>query len=195
MLKLLGHLEAITGVAVSGGPDSMAALHFLSRHRKMTAYFFHHGTETSDTGERLLRFYCGLCDIPLEIGRIVGTKPDNLSMEEWWRNQRLDWFRSVGSGQIATAHNLNDAAEWWLMTSFRGKPRLIPYQNGKMVKPFLLTPKEDLVSWCARNCIPYLNDPGNLDYKYDRSRVRHAIMPEVLKINPGFLKTVRKLYD
>lgn len=197
MLRLLGLLDGILGVACSGGPDSMAALHFLSRHRpNIKAFFFHHGTQTSDFGETLVTQYCEKVGLQYSVGRIVGEKPANLSMEEWWRNQRLAWFASIGgSGQIATGHNLNDAAEWWLMTSFRGKPRLIPYQTGRVVKPWLLTPKADLIAWCKRHDVPYLEDPGNQDLKYDRSRVRQTIMPEVLKINPGFLKTIRKMYE
>ena len=44
MLKVLGKLPRDLIVAVSGGPDSMAILDFLSNNHNVTAAYFDHGT-------------------------------------------------------------------------------------------------------------------------------------------------------
>ena len=53
MLKILGKLPRELGVAVSGGPDSMAILDFLSNNHNVTAAYFDHGT---DFGEECKNF-------------------------------------------------------------------------------------------------------------------------------------------
>ena len=44
MLRVLGKLPSELVVAVSGGPDSMAILDFLSNNHNVTAAYFDHGT-------------------------------------------------------------------------------------------------------------------------------------------------------
>jgi len=44
MLRILGKLPRELVVAVSGGPDSMAILDFLSNNHDVTAAYFNHGT-------------------------------------------------------------------------------------------------------------------------------------------------------
>ena len=47
MIKLLGNIPNRVAVAVSGGPDSMAALNFYQNNgrREVLALYFNHGTE------------------------------------------------------------------------------------------------------------------------------------------------------
>ena len=95
-------------------------------------------------------------------------------------------------GKKITCHHLNDVAEWWIFSSLNGSGKLIPYENGDVIRPFLTTPKESLVSWCKRKSVPFVTDPGNKNLRFARSRIRNQIMPEALKINPGLLKVLKK---
>jgi tRNA(Ile)-lysidine synthase len=176
----------------------MALLSFVTRYqspskRPYVAHFFHHGTATSEAGLALVSDYCNGQNIPLEVGHLTQEKPAEESLEEFWRNQRLSFFRSYDY-DIATAHHLNDVAETWIMSSLRGNPKLIPYRNTNVVRPLLLNCKQVLLDWCARHDVPFIEDASNLDEKFDRNRTRHKIMPEALKVYPGFLTTLKKKY-
>ena len=58
MIRVLGKIPNKITIAVSGGPDSMAALDFLSRRRDVSAAFFHHDTDASEKGFSLVKTYC-----------------------------------------------------------------------------------------------------------------------------------------
>ena len=93
---------------------------------------------------------------------------------------------------IVTGHNLNDVAEWWMFTSIRVNPKITPYRNKNVIRPFLITEKSDLEKWCDKNSVSYIIDPTNKCDIHARSMIRKNIIPEVLKVNPGFLKTIKK---
>lgn len=179
-------------LACSGGPDSMAALNFLvcGRHNFKVAYF-HHGTPHGQKALEFLTDYCDMSGLDLVVGHIEGGCPKGESEENHWRNARYDFFETL-PGPIVTAHNLDDVVEWWLFTSLHGNPRLIPTFRGKVSRPFMLTKKEDLKSWCDNRDVPYIVDPCNENEKYMRPIIRHRIMPQALRVNPGLYKVVGK---
>ncbi len=192
MLRLLTKIPDHPHVAVSGGPDSMAALDFLSRGRPVTALFFNHGTEFSSIGESFVQRFCTERKIPLHVGHLSGGRNPDLSLEEFWRLERRAFFSRFPN--TITGHHLDDAVETWLMTSLRGKPELIPPQSGTVSHPFLLNRKRALVDWCQRKGVPFLEDPSNSDVRFDRNRVRIKLIPVALGVNPGLFTTVRNLY-
>jgi len=194
MIHLLGQTKHLTAVAVSGGIDSMAALSFLSRgNPRIKAVYFHHGTQHGNEALLFLREYCSSKAIELLTGRISSEKTKGVSWEEYWRDQRYQFLTSLPE-QLATAHQLNDAAETYVMGFIRGgHPRLIPYHRPPNIyRPFLLAPRTELEGWCLRHKVPWIEDPSNQDTDYDRNRIRHKILPEMLQMNPGFLGQVAK---
>jgi tRNA(Ile)-lysidine synthase TilS/MesJ len=61
MITVTKSINHISAVALSGGPDSMAAHHFIWRHRpQVTAIYFNHGTEHGEDAEHFLKNYCTL---------------------------------------------------------------------------------------------------------------------------------------
>jgi len=179
-------------VAVSGGPDSMAVLDFLCGHKiKPKVAYFNHGTEHGLEAEEFVKRFCEERKLAFAVGRIRAPKEKGESPEEFWRERRLAFLQNLG-GPVITAHNLNDVVETWIFTSLHGNPKLLPYQNQNIIRPFRATPKSEFVSWCERHNVPYLNDPSNLDTKYIRNHIRHKLMPEALIVNPGLEKVIKK---
>lgn len=179
-------------VAISGGPDSQAILDFLSNgKRKITAAYFNHGTEHGAEAEVFVHAFCRQRKIPLILGVITAPKSKDESKEEYWRNQRLKFFHSI-PGPVVTGHNLSDVMESWIFSSLHGQSKLLPYSNGNVIRPFRATPKSELLAWCTRHQIPFLNDPSNLDTSYMRNHIRHKLMPEALVVNPGLQKVILK---
>ena len=190
----------ISGVALSGGVDSMALISFLrneQRPRWIKAFFFDHDTKTSSEARQFVSDYCSEKNIELAVGEIKETKPAEESWEEYWRNQRYGWLHNQDM-IIATAHHLNDVAETYIWGMAHGHPRFIHYRKPKkedqalIVRPLLLTPKKELYDWCRRHEVPYIEDTSNTDLKFTRNRIRHEIMPQMLQVNPGFLKVMAR---
>ena len=125
------------------------------------------------------------------IGNISQSKPKDQSWEEYWRNERYQFLHSFDK-PVITAHNLNDQMENWLFTGFHGQSRLIPYRNKNVIRPFLPTLKSNLIDWCKNKNVPWLEDPSNQNTNFMRNKIRHDILPEVVKVNPGFDKVIFK---
>ena len=191
MIQLLNKLPEKMTVAVSGGGDSLACLDFLSKKRDVAAIFFNHGTEASEKGLELTISFCKERDVALHIGNIGRERKKEESMEEYWRNERYNFFDKV-KGPIITCHHLDDVVEWWVFTSLHGNPKLIPYSRGKYLRPFLLNKKSVLTNWCRRNHVNYFNDPSNRSDLYARGYIRNNLIPAINHINPGIHKTLKK---
>jgi tRNA(Ile)-lysidine synthase len=179
-------------LACSGGSDSMALADFYKRGgRKFTAAYYNHGTPQADEMQRHVSLWCILNDVPFATSKLTTPKPKEKSPEEHWRDERYKWLLSDGL-PVITAHHLNDVAETYLFTALNGTPRLIPARNGHIIRPFLTNPKSELTSWCVRHNIKWIEDQSNTNIKGPRNRIRHAIMPEALKVNPGLLTVLKK---
>lgn len=193
MIRILDKLPKECIIACSGGADSMAALSFLTNHNKrnVTVAYFDHGTEFGAEAKSFVQDFCHNNNLNLSIGQITEPKSKDESWEEYWRNQRYLFLHSFNL-PVITAHNLNDQMENWLFTGFHGHPRLIPYQNRNVIRPFMLALKSELIEWCKSKNIPWLEDPSNQNTNFMRNKIRHDILPEVLKVNPGFDKVIFK---
>jgi tRNA(Ile)-lysidine synthase len=195
MIKLLKRVDNNIYIAASGGSDSMAAISFLSNspRRKVEVLYFNHGTEYSYRAEKLIEDYCKHKDLILHKGLLEEQKDKRKSPEEFWRDQRYKFFNNFKDKPIVTAHHLDDVIEWYLFSTINGESKLINYQRENIIRPFLLTEKKELLDWCLTHNVPYLEDQSNKDVRYSRNRIRHNIIPEVLKINPGIKKVISKL--
>lgn len=186
-MRVLGPINTIDYVAISGGIDSMTLLDFIKNGRhNPKAVFFDHKTENS----KAARIYLEQIENPI-IGEISRVKYKDESWEEYWRNERYRFFNSL-NGLVATAHHLNDVAETYVFTMLNGNQFLIPYRNKCVVRPFLMVTKDEIITWAAKHKVHYINDKSNYDTKFPRNRIRHKMMPEILKINPGFLTVIKK---
>ena len=194
MLRVLGKLPRELVVAVSGGPDSMAILDFLSNNHNVTAAYFDHGTPFGEDCKYFVKEFCEERDIPFVLGINVFDCPPKKSLEEHWRDERYRFFRSFNQ-PVITGHNLDDVIEWFLFSSLHGKGKIIPYRNQNVFRPFISTSKRSLEEWCERKDVQFMVDPGNTDRKFMRSIIRNDIMPHARKVNKGLEKTFKKLVE
>lgn len=192
VIKLLGKVPDKIYVACSGGVDSMAALSFLNnRKRKVSVAHFDHGTEHGLKAQKFIKEYCRKNKISLQLGSVTRKRSPSESREEYWRNERYAFFKSLDA-PVITAHHINDVAEWWVFSTLHGEPKLIPYRNENVIRPFLLTSKQELTGWCKHHNVPYVKDPSNQNLAYMRNLIRHRIMPQCTKVNPGLTKVLVK---
>ena len=190
MIRLLGRVPREITVACSAGVDSMALLDFLRRNHEVQVAFFHHGTENSERAHEFLHAYCAREQLPLVVGHLDGTRPQEQSPEEHWRAERYEFLDRLGP--VVTAHTLDDVAETWIWSSLNGQSSLIPYRRNQVFRPLLLTRKHDLEHWAARKRVPFVHDTSNDDVQYTRNYIRHHLMPHALRVNPGLHSMLRK---
>lgn len=193
-LQVIRTLPQEIGVAVSGGIDSMVLLSFLHANKRntVTAVHYVHDSEYAEHELEFVDQYCIEHGIDLLVGHQVKTSQAGLSKEEYWRNGRYDFFKSLNM-PICTAHTLDDVVETYLFTSMHGEGRFMNYSHANVIRPLFTSKKSQLIEYAEKFNVPYMNDPSNQDVDFAvRNRIRHNILPEVLKVNPGLFNMVRK---
>tara|TARA_A100001515_G_C4503393_1_gene187485 strand:+ start:133 stop:735 length:603 start_codon:yes stop_codon:yes gene_type:complete len=193
MIRIIGKIPPTVTVACSGGIDSMVAVHFLMQgRRKVNLAYFNHDTQHSHKAQEFVENYANQKKLNLFIGRVKGRKGKR-SLEEFWRDERYDFLQRISSDYTITCHHLDDCVETWLMSSFHGQGKIIPFQrNNNIYRPFLMTSKKSIKDYANRKGVEWLEDPSNQKTNFMRNHVRQNIMPQVLKVNPGIRTTIRK---
>lgn len=191
MITIQGKLPRKLYVACSGGVDSMAALHFLSRNHDVTALHLNHNEGNSNSAEQLVTIYCEVNAIPLVTKKVNTARPAGVSLEEFWRNERYALFHSLDS-TVITAHTLDDCVETWVWSSLHGEGKIIPYSKRNVVRPFRLNDKRQFINWAKKHNLSWVEDSSNADLSLTRNYIRTVMMPHILQVNPGISTVIRK---
>lgn len=190
------------GVAVSGGPDSLALLLLAAAAMpgRVEAATVDHGLRAGSAGEAV--FVAELCKRMGVEHRTLALSwaefPDG-SLQARAREERYAalgrWAAERGVALVATAHHLDDQAETLLMRLARGagvsglasiRP-LGPINDGVcVVRPLLGWLRQDLAAVVARTGISAVQDPANSDPRYDRTRAR-ALLADTPWLEPARL--------
>lgn len=191
MIKVINTIpKGEFGIAVSGGVDSMAALDFLIKGKHIpNVIHFNHNTEHGDKAEEFIVDYCNKNNLKLHIGR-TDVKPKN-NREKIWSDLRYEFF-SKFDFPIITCHHLDDCVETYIFSMLRGFESVIPYRRENVIRPFLLNEKNEFIKWCYNKEVPFIEDESNYSLDHTRNRIRHNIVPESLKVNPGLKTIIRK---
>ena len=177
------------GVAVSGGPDSLALL--LLAHAalpgRVEAATVDHALRPESAGEAaMVARVCAAMDVPHATLRVV-VPPGNLQdRARVVRYQALGgWVEARGLGALATAHHMDDQAETLLMRLNRGSGVAglagvralsgIPGTGGKLIRPLLGWRRAELGAVVRDAGLEPVADPSNLDERFDRVRMRRAL--------------------
>lgn len=196
------HLTA----AVSGGADSMALLTVLLHLQKelpftLCAAHFNHGLrgEEAERDEAFVRDYCKANSIPLTVGHgdcRQRARDTGESLEEAARNLRYAFFDKLDTDFILTAHTANDNAETLLLHLLRGTgPRGlcgIPARRGRILRPLLTVSRKRIEQYLNEKGISHIEDSTNAENDCVRNRIRHEVMPLLLRENPQFLSAVSR---
>lgn len=173
----------------------MTIAHFLlSGFKKFTAFYFNHGTVHGEFAEKFVTQWCLEHDVPLVTERINKEYNDRIynGPQDFYRWNRYAFLNKHQDHNIILAHHLDDVLETWLFSSFHGMPKLMRQKNMHMVRPFLLTSKEEIKAYAIRHDVEWIEDDSNEKLDYMRNRIRHNIVPEVEKVNPGIRKVLAK---
>lgn len=190
-------------IALSGGGDSMALLHYMLSqtkiyHFSIIAINIEHGIrgESSISDTNFVIEHCNKHGIPLLTYSIDCKKyasENKLSLEQAGRILRYQIFYQAIEQKkcdlVATAHHLNDNFESVLFNLFRGtalKGLCGIDQNfeNKIIRPFLSVSKSQIEEYLQENAIPFVTDQTNFCTDYTRNDIRLNIIPKIEQIFP-----------
>ena len=200
---------ARVAVAVSGGSDSMALLHYLFSHSNdlqisVCALNIEHGIrgEQSKRDSLFVKEYCEANSIPFifyAVDSINYSKTNKLCLEESARKLRYECFYDAINGGkcdcVATAHHLRDNAESVLFNLFRGTGTsgvsgINSSVDGKIIRPLLGVSKSQIDAYVKENDLPFVVDQTNFDTDYSRNYIRQTVLPAVEKSFPDAEKSI-----
>ena len=187
------------GLAVSGGPDSLALLLLTAAARPgaVEAATVDHGLRSESASEAAL-----VADVCARLGVPHVILPVNVasgaSLQAQARGARYaalaDWAAARGLAALATAHHLDDQAETVLMRLARGsglgglagvRPKR-PLGPVVLIRPLLRWRKSELVRIVEEAGLNAVDDPANRDERHDRTRARQ-LLAETKWLEPGRL--------
>ena len=159
----------------------MAALSFLLKGRRdVSVAYYDHGTSHGQEAHKFVQGKCNELGLEFTSASCLTPPPPKISKEEFWRNKRYEFFEKIRE-PIITAHHLDDAVEWWIFSSLRGHPSLMPVERHtpNVLRPFLFASKKELH---RQRDIDYIQDPSNKDLKFARNFIRHELQPLCLNV-------------
>ena len=186
-LDALGITESGIGLAVSGGPDSLALL--LLAHAafpgQIEAATVDHGLRPESAAEaRSVAELCTRLNVPHQT--LAVTVPDGKAgVQGEARAARYEvlrtWCEARGLRSLLTGHHQDDQAETLLMRLQRGagiaglsgiRPARWLGPELTLARPLLGWRKAELVALVAEAGLAPVDDPSNRDERFDRSRAR-----------------------
>lgn len=196
------------GVAVSGGRDSMALLHYLSSLQNeldfevVAIHIDHSLRETSGDDAMFVMSYCRRNHIrayKFKIDVATLAKQKNQSIETAAREARYGVFESlVKKGivdKIALAHHAEDQAETILLHLLRGSglsgARGMEYEKrGIYIRPMLETKRSEIQRYINDNDIAFVEDETNKEDVYQRNYIRNKVMPLIVSRFPNAVEAL-----
>lgn len=203
-------------VALSGGRDSMALLHFLLVNAEkfnltICAVNCDHSIrgEASKSDSLFVRNYCLEHSVPLICYVNDPTKTDEMSARLWRYSCFADALKpqTLKSGEkwrgadvIATAHHMDDNAETVLFNLARGTS-LVGLEGisdniidgTPFIRPLISVSRAEIENYIFENTIEYVDDLTNFSEQYTRNRIRRNILPALEKAVPNARYNIFKL--
>lgn len=188
-------LPATLHIGLSGGADSVALLHALTRYRQtvsgslnLAAIHVHHGLHPR--ADEWLNFCAALCEqhhVAFTAQRVQIDATD-LGVEAAARAARYQAFaENVGAGNLALAHHADDQVETLLLGVLRGgglralaaMPETRVSGSLNILRPFLNASRAEIEQYIQQHNLPHIHDTSNDSTDFLRNWVRHDLLPHI----------------
>lgn len=185
-------------LAVSGGVDSMALLHMLTKQKNLkviVAHYDHGIREDSLVDRQLVQTAAKQYGVPFvfDEGHLGADTSEAAA-----RDARYKFLKTVTSAcnakAIITAHHQDDLIETAIINLLRGTNRKgisSLKSSGDLLRPLLNFTKEEIVKYAKTNKLKWRDDITNDDEKYLRNYVRKNLIPKLSEAHKGnFVKLI-----
>lgn len=201
-------------IALSGGADSVALLHFAcalgkKKQFKVCACHVNHNLRpTAKRDENLVIKLCKELGVPLIVKKVAVkslAKKEKLSLEHAARKLRYKALQETAkefkAKVIAFAHHADDNIETFFLNILRGTqlkglggiPATRPFGDIKIIRPFLCLSKQEILDYAAYHNLPFENDETNLDDIYTRNFIRLKLLPMLEEKQPQIRQHILNL--
>ena len=150
----------------------------------------------SDRDEAFVRNLCNSLGVRLTVSRadvLSRCKQTGESVEEAARVLRYQFFESLGK-PVATAHTQDDNLETVLLNLVRGTALRglcgIPPKRGKIIRPMLCVSRAEVETYLEQHALSHVEDSTNASSLPLRNRLRHEVVPLLMRENPKLSSTV-----
>jgi tRNA(Ile)-lysidine synthase len=190
------------GIAVSGGADSMALLAAANTcwPGQVEAATVDHGLRPAARVEaEMVAQWCAdhavahrilTLDKALSGNLQASAREARYALLERWREER-------GLAWLATAHQADDQIETIILRLNRGAGvgglASVRARRGHLLRPLLGEHRATLRAFCVVHDVPFVDDPSNVDERFDRARLRQALAGNQLIDPIGLARSVEAL--
>jgi tRNA(Ile)-lysidine synthase len=160
----------------------------VARDRIATVATFDHGS-----GEHSVRARDFVCREAGErgLGAVSARGEQLIASESVWREARWSFLRRQAArvgGVVVTAHTEDDQIETVLMRAMRGsgaRGMAALYAASGVSRPLIGTSRATVERYARARGIRWVSDPTNEDRRFLRNRVRHDLLPALLRARPS----------
>lgn len=181
-------------LAVSGGIDSMVLLDAAGRVRPSGAHIvvatIDHGTgPAARRAAALVTREAERRGLAVRVERLA---PGGRATEASWREARWRVLRTIAAtedARIVTAHTRDDQLETVIMRILRGagaRGLAGLAAPSEVLRPLLPFSRAQIAEYAGARGVPFVEDPLNWSRRFLRNRVRHDLLPAILRVRPGF---------
>lgn len=196
--------EGAIGVAVSGGPDSLAMLLLAAAAwpGRTIAATVDHGLRPESAVEAVhVAAICARLGVPHEI--LIPDTPITGSLQDAARRARYAlleaWRARRGAAWVLTAHHADDQVETLLMRLNRGAGlgglAGVRRVNRHVLRPLIDWRRAELGAIVESAGLGAVDDPSNRDPRFDRARLRGAIAGADWLDPAAFVRSASHLAD
>lgn len=204
-------------IGVSGGPDSMALLHFFNGIKKewnlkIIAISVDHQLRGDESAADIeyVGEVCRKWGIPFQYAAVDVNAYKNkhkVSTQVAARKLRYDVFKKklvdYRADYLALGHHGDDQIETMIMSLARttnlrtltGIPIQRKFANGHIIRPFLCVTKKEIEQYCKLYNIQPRIDFSNFDTYYTRNDIRNSIVPKLKERNENLHTTIQMLSE
>jgi tRNA(Ile)-lysidine synthase len=215
--QMISLMDKTVMVGVSGGPDSLALLHFLWKKREswnmnlIAAHVDHmFRGEESYLEAIFVKEFCAKYDITFEMTQInvqEYIRETGKSTQIAARERRYQFFEEImvkyDATYMALGHHGDDQIETMLMRMTRGSsgkaragiPFKRPFSIGEVIRPFLAVNRDEIEAYCLLHELNPRRDPSNDKPYYSRNRFRLNIVPFLKGENPNVHEQFQRLSE
>ncbi|MEE8157329.1 MAG: tRNA lysidine(34) synthetase TilS [Gammaproteobacteria bacterium] len=183
-------------VAFSGGCDSAVLLRAMATlvstwpAAHLRAVHVDHGLDDDSPGWAAhCADFARQCAVDFEDYRVEVTAIHDQGVEAAARGARYKLLRErLRPGEVLlTAHHADDQLETFLLQLMRGAgiaglsamPAIRAFGAGLHVRPLLEFERRQLVDYGRTQALTWLDDPSNLNLRFDRNLLRHEVVPQL----------------
>jgi len=204
-------------IGVSGGPDSMALLHYFLQKReawrfRLVALTIDHQLrgKYSEQDVQYVASFCENWGIEYKVASLDVSsykEKHGLGTQAAARALRYQFFEeAMGEYQadlLALGHHGDDQVETLYMGMMRGVepmhikgiPEQRPLKKGKLIRPFLGVTKEEIEVYCSEHKIHPRYDESNKSMQYTRNAFRMKVLPFLKEYNPKIHEHMQKYHE